>query len=73
MSGAYLRFRGVRGSHAVPAASHMGVGGNTSCVELRVDDHLLICDAGTGIIPLGEDLMGGVTPREALVVVTHYH
>jgi phosphoribosyl 1,2-cyclic phosphodiesterase len=73
VSGAYLRFRGVRGSHAVPAASHMGVGGNTSCVELRAADHLLICDAGTGIIPLGEDLMGGGTPREALVVVTHYH
>ncbi len=73
MSAACLRFWGVRGSHAVPAASHMGVGGNTSCIELRVHEHLLICDAGTGIIPLGQVLMESEAAREALVVVTHYH
>ena len=73
MSNAYLKFWGVRGSHAAPFASHLGVGGNTSCVEIRVDDYLLICDAGTGIIPLGNQLMQQDRLREMLVILTHYH
>lgn len=72
MSRPYLRFWGVRGSYAAPHASHLGVGGNTSCVEIRAGDHLLVCDGGTGIIPLGEALMQS-SLREMLVVFTHYH
>jgi len=68
----YLRFWGVRGSYAAPHASHLGVGGNTSCVEIRAGDHLLVCDGGRGIIPLGEALMQS-SLREMLVVFTHYH
>jgi len=68
----YLRFWGVRGSYAAPHAGHLGVGGNTSCVEIRAGDHLLVCDGGTGIIPLGEALMQS-SLREMLVVFTHYH
>lgn len=70
---AYLRFWGVRGSYAVPRSSHLQVGGNTSCVEIRVDQHLLICDAGTGIIPCGERLVAEDDIHEVLVVLTHYH
>lgn len=69
----FLRFWGVRGSYAAPFASHLGVGGNTSCVELRVGDDVLVCDAGTGIIPLGEQLMAQSTVRNLLVIFTHYH
>lgn len=72
MSRPYVRFWGVRGSYAAPHRSHLGVGGNTSCVEIRDGDHLLVCDGGTGIIPLGESLQSG-TLREMLVVFTHYH
>ena len=72
MSRAYLRFWGVRGSYASPHRSHLGVGGNTSCVEIRAGDHLLVCDGGTGIIPLGESLLQEPL-REMLVVFTHYH
>lgn len=72
MSRPYLRFWGVRGSYAAPHRSHLGVGGNTSCVEIRAGDHLLVCDGGTGIIPLGESLQAGCL-REMLVVFTHYH
>ena len=57
MSNAQLRFWGVRGSYAAPFSTHLGVGGNTSCVEIRAGDHLLICDAGTGIITLGNELV----------------
>lgn len=73
MSNSYLRFWGVRGSYAAPFATHLKVGGNTSCVEIRVGDHLLICDAGTGIIPLGNELMKQKELREMMVILTHYH
>jgi phosphoribosyl 1,2-cyclic phosphodiesterase len=73
MSKAQLRFWGVRGSYAAPFSSHLGVGGNTSCVEIRAGDHLLICDAGTGIIPLGNELVQQDQIREMLVILTHYH
>ncbi len=73
MSKAQLRFWGVRGSYAAPFSTHLGVGGNTSCVEIRSGDHLLICDAGTGIIPLGNELVKQDKIREMLVILTHYH
>jgi phosphoribosyl 1,2-cyclic phosphodiesterase len=69
----YIRFWGVRGSYPAPFASHLRTGGNTSCVEVRAGDHILICDGGTGIIPLGHALMEQHAIREGLVVLTHYH
>jgi len=69
----YLRFWGVRGSYAAPFESHLGVGGNTSCVELRSGSSLIICDAGTGIIPLGEHLIANEAACNLLVLMTHYH
>ncbi len=73
MAKSYLRFWGVRGSYAAPFETHLKVGGNTSCVEIRVDDHILICDAGTGIIPLGNELAAQQEIKELLIVLTHYH
>ncbi len=73
MSKSYLRFWGVRGSYAAPQKTHLGVGGNTSCVEIRSGDHLLVCDGGTGIIPLGEHLVAEGELSEMLVVFIHYH
>jgi len=73
MSKTQLRFWGVRGSYAAPFKTHLGVGGNTSCVEIRSDDHLLICDAGTGIIPLGNELIQQDKIREIMIILTHYH
>lgn len=51
------RFWGVRGSH--PAAYPMGsrFGGNTTCLELRYGQHVLIVDAGSGIMALGDALL----------------
>ncbi len=73
MSNSYLRFWGVRGSYAAPFDTHLKVGGNTSCVEIRSGEHLLVCDAGTGIIPLGNELMKQSELREMMVILTHYH
>ncbi len=53
-----VKFWGVRGSIPVPGPSTAEVGGNTSCVEVRTDDDVLIIfDAGTGIRNLGISLM----------------
>ena len=73
MSNAYLRFWGVRGSYSAPFETHLGVGGNTSCVELRVDDHIILCDAGTGTIPFGNEILKQDKIRELLIILTHYH
>ena len=73
MSKTQLRFWGVRGSYAAPFKTHLGVGGNTSCVEIRSGDYLLICDAGTGIIPLGNELIQQDKIREMLIILTHWH
>ena len=73
MSKSYLRFWGVRGSYTAPFQTHLGVGGNTSCVEVRVDDHILLCDAGTGIIPFGNEMMRQQQVRNLLIMLTHYH
>jgi phosphoribosyl 1,2-cyclic phosphodiesterase len=69
----YIRFWGVRGSYPAPFGSHLRVGGNTSCIEIRVGNHILICDGGTGVIPLGNSLMAQQTTKEVAILLTHYH
>ncbi len=69
----YIRFWGVRGSHASPMKTHLGVGGNTSCVEVFANGNILIFDAGTGIIPLGQKLVEDGKTRDLLIMLTHYH
>tara|TARA_B100000676_G_C18052163_1_gene831932 strand:- start:221 stop:1039 length:819 start_codon:yes stop_codon:yes gene_type:complete len=52
-----VRFWGVRGSIATPSPRHIAFGGNTSCIEIRAGNRLLILDAGTGIRNLGNQLV----------------
>ena len=70
-----IRFRGVRGSIPSPGNGTSRYGGNTSCIELRCDDHLLILDAGSGIRELGNDLMknSGGQPVQADLLISHTH
>ena len=56
MSDFSIKFRGVRGSLPVADRKFLNYGGNTSCVEVNVGGHLIILDAGTGIVSLGDDL-----------------
>lgn len=49
----FVRFWGVRGSIPSPGPETVGYGGNTSCVEVRRGDDVLILDAGSGIRRLG--------------------
>ena len=52
-----VKFWGVRGSYPVPGAKTLRYGGNTTCVEVSIEKSLIILDAGTGIIPLGKELI----------------
>lgn len=51
-----VRFWGVRGSHPVAHTSGSRIGVNTTCLEVRYGRHVLILDAGSGIVALGEEL-----------------
>ncbi len=69
-----VRFWGTRGSIASPGHETVRYGGNTSCVEVRLDDgSVLILDAGTGIRKLGNALVEEFEHIEAFLFVTHTH
>lgn len=72
-----VRFWGTRGSYPVPGPGTVRYGGNTTCVEVQAGSHLLIIDAGTGIINLGHELLRRAkergTPICATVLLTHMH
>jgi ribonuclease BN (tRNA processing enzyme) len=67
------RIWGARGSLPAPGLGTARHGGNTSCVEVELDDGtLLVLDAGTGIRGLGERL-AVEGPREIHICLTHLH
>jgi phosphoribosyl 1,2-cyclic phosphodiesterase len=72
-----IHFWGVRGSYPTPGPSTVRYGGNTPCVEINAGGHTIILDAGTGIIPLGRDLMRRSRelsqPVEAVMLFSHLH
>jgi len=68
-----VTFWGVRGSIPVPGPTTVKSGGNTSCVEVRCGDRLVILDAGTGIRALGENLLAGRRRIEADIFFSHVH
>ena len=64
---------GCRGSVASPGPETVTYGGNTSCVEVALDDHVaLVFDAGTGIRALGFDLQRR-NVRHVHLCLTHLH
>lgn len=70
----FVRFWGVRGSIPTPGPRTRRYGGNTSCVEVRVDETLLVFDAGTGLRELGVQLMrGGAKPLTVHLFLSHPH
>jgi phosphoribosyl 1,2-cyclic phosphodiesterase/CheY-like chemotaxis protein len=71
----HLRFWGVRGSIAVPGPGTVFYGGNTSCIEVRVNGQIIVLDAGTGIRPLGLALNREFKeqPIDLSVLITHTH
>ncbi|WP_339631797.1 MBL fold metallo-hydrolase [uncultured Sneathiella sp.] len=70
--GMHVKFWGVRGSIATPSADHMKYGGNTSCVEVVINNRIIILDAGTGVRLLGECLMNRGL-KDYLFLQSHTH
>ena len=67
------RIWGGRGSIATPLSENRRYGGNTSCIEVRLDDGtLLILDAGTGARGLGVALLED-PPARIDLLLTHLH
>jgi phosphoribosyl 1,2-cyclic phosphodiesterase len=79
--GLTVLFRGVRGSYPMPGPSTIRFGGNTPCLEVRAGGHLIIVDAGTGIIGLGSELVKQFFARPAetrgrlqlTILLSHMH
>ncbi len=67
-----ITFWGVRGSIPTPGPSTVQIGGNTSCVELRAGNAILIFDGGTGLRLLGKKLLKE-TPIIAHMFFSHVH
>lgn len=68
-----LTIWGCRGSVPCPGSDTVRYGGNTSCVEVSLDDGItLVLDAGTGIRRLGDALVDRGT-RHVNLLLTHLH
>ena len=72
-----IRFWGVRGSLPSPGRDTVIYGGNTSCLEIRADERLIIIDLGSGVRPLGDWLMESDYKKygkiKAEIFLTHTH
>lgn len=75
MSAMTVRFWGTRGSIPTPGHQTEKFGGNTTCVEVRHEDTIIVLDAGSGIreMSLGWLKEFGKSPVHATVLFTHYH
>ncbi|HKD81612.1 MAG TPA: MBL fold metallo-hydrolase [Candidatus Angelobacter sp.] len=70
-----VRFWGVRGSTPTPQSENLRYGGNTSCVEVRVNGSLFVFDCGTGFRNLGKQLaeQNNGNPICAHIFLSHFH
>jgi phosphoribosyl 1,2-cyclic phosphodiesterase len=70
-----VRFWGVRGSTPTPQSENLRYGGNTSCVEVRVNGHIYVFDCGTGFRNLGKQLAleNNGNPISAHIFLSHFH
>lgn len=69
-----LRFWGTRGSIPSPGPDTIKYGGNTTCLELRLEDNtLIIFDAGTGIRNLGSKIIENNHDKQINLFLSHSH
>ncbi len=68
-----VRFWGTRGSLPSPGPATVQFGGNTSCVEVRTDQTLVVLDCGTGARNLGQALVRDGAPVEGHILLSHAH
>jgi phosphoribosyl 1,2-cyclic phosphodiesterase len=69
-----IKIWGCRGSLPAPGQGTLRYGGNTTCVELRLNDgSVVVIDAGTGIRNLGKKLVEEQNLKEIYLLLTHSH
>lgn len=70
-----VRFWGVRGSIPSPGPDTVIYGGNTTCIEVRADEQLIVLDAGSGIRQLGRHLANEFKGQamSVHVLISHTH
>ncbi|MDP6942687.1 MAG: MBL fold metallo-hydrolase [Myxococcota bacterium] len=69
-----VRFWGVRGSIPTPGPDTVRYGGNTTCIEVRCDDQVIVIDTGTGARRLGTKLLAEAYGDLSLVLFySHLH
>lgn len=68
----YVKVWGARGSIPTPGPKTLKYGGNTSCLEIRCGNEIIILDAGTGIRELGQVLKNNM-PLKAHILFSHHH
>lgn len=67
-----VKLWGVRGSLPATGPEFAVFGGNTTCIELRCGDHVLMFDAGSGALPAGAALRGEGC-KNVTLYFTHTH
>lgn len=70
-----VRFWGTRGSIPTPGRETRKYGGNTTCLEVRYRDTIVVFDAGSGIREMSKAWSGefGADPVNAHLLFTHLH
>lgn len=69
-----LQIWGARGLPSVIPNSPSKYGRQTSCISVETKDNLFILDAGTGIIPLGKEIITKKTYyKDIWIFITHFH
>lgn len=66
-----LTFWGVRAGLPCSGPDYVRHGGNTACLEARIDDRLIVFDAGTGLRVMGNALNTTAARIEADIFLTH--
>jgi ribonuclease BN (tRNA processing enzyme) len=72
---------GVRGSYPIAPKDGTKYGGNTACLFVRTPEHIVIIDAGSGIVRAGQDLIPEILehqkkskkPFHITLLFTHTH
>lgn len=72
---ARLKFWGVRGSIPSPGPATVRYGGNTTCIEVRAGSEIIILDGGTGLRPLGRELLAEFKNQalDLTLLLSHTH
>ena len=67
-----VKFWGVRGSIPTPGIDFVKYGGNTSCVEIEINDNIIIFDMGSGIVKLGNYIIEK-NIKDFDILMSHFH